>query len=120
MYWLFMLIIDYVYLSTYGKSVFIPMINNIQKVPMKVKYYAIVVCYALMIFGLEYFIFSKKKKPIDAFVLGIVIYGVFESVNLALFNKWKVIPAIVDTLWGGILFYLTTWFYYKYSIWKKN
>ena len=53
-------------------------------------------------------------------IVAIVIYGVFESVNLALFNKWKVIPAIVDTLWGGILFYLTTWFYYKYSIWKKN
>jgi uncharacterized membrane protein len=44
----------------------------------------------------------------DAFIFGVVIYGVYETTNYALFNKWRMTAVILDTLWGGSLFALTT------------
>jgi uncharacterized membrane protein len=44
----------------------------------------------------------------DAFLLGLVIYGVSETTNWALFDKWSLITVIIDTLWGATLFGLTT------------
>jgi uncharacterized membrane protein len=45
----------------------------------------------------------------DAFLLGLVIYGVYETTNWALFSKWSPMSVIIDTLWGGILFAATTY-----------
>jgi uncharacterized membrane protein len=77
------------------------------------KYYAVVLCYLFIVFGLEYFIISQNKSPLDAFVLGVVTYGIYETVNLALFDKWKILPAAIDTLWGGILFASTVYITYR-------
>ena len=44
----------------------------------------------------------------DAFLLGIVIYGVYESTNYAILKNWNIKAVALDTLWGGILFALTT------------
>jgi uncharacterized membrane protein len=40
----------------------------------------------------------------EAFLLGIVIYGVYETTNYALFKNWSILTVFMDTLWGGILF----------------
>ena len=44
----------------------------------------------------------------EAFLLGIIIYGVYNTTSLAIYKKytWKV--ATMDTLWGGILLAITT------------
>ena len=47
----------------------------------------------------------------DASILGWVIYGVYESTNLAVFKKWDLKTVLVDGIWGGILFGLTTYIY---------
>ena len=109
---LILLALDSVYLGTIGKNMFLPMIKDIQGKSVSMKYYAVVLCYLFIIFGLEYFIISQNKSPLDAFVLGVVTYGIYETVNLALFDKWKPLPAIIDTLWGGILFALTVYITY--------
>ena len=65
------------------------------------------------------FVISKKKKYIqDAFILGVYLYIQFyESTNHAIFNDWNGIPIYIDSVWGGILFSLTT--YLTYEITKK-
>mgnify|MGYP001228872730 CR=1 FL=1 len=57
----------------------------------------------LLVFGLYYFIISQNKKVFDAFLLGLVIYGVYESTNYALLKDWNFSTLVIDTLWGGIL-----------------
>lgn len=119
MLWLIFLVLDSIYLSTVGRNVFVPVIMDIQRSKITIKHYAVILCYALMLFGIEYFIISQKRKPFDAFILGTVIYGVYDTVNLAVFNKWTPQMALIDTLWGGILFYLSVKIYYfinKYTI----
>ena len=110
---LILVALDSVYLGTIGKNMFLPMIKDIQGKSVSMKYYAVVLCYLFIVFGLEYFIISQNKSPLDAFVLGVVTYGIYETVNLALFDKWKPVPAIIDTLWGGILFALTVYITYE-------
>ena len=103
-----MLMFDVVYLSTVGSKIFVPMLNKIQKEKMNFKIIPTIICYLLLVFVLNYFIISEKKSGFDAFILGVCIYGVYETVNLATINKWKNDAAIIDTLWGGTLFYMTT------------
>ena len=67
-----------------------------------------IICYIFLITGLNYFIIQYNKSPQDAFLLGLIIYGVFETTSLALFSKWSILLGIIDTLWGASLFWLTT------------
>ena len=72
-----------------------------------------------MIVVLYYFIIKEKKTPNEAFILGFCIYGIFDFTNYALFNDYELLPSVVDMVWGGILFYLTTYITYKYMSMTK-
>jgi uncharacterized membrane protein len=76
----------------------------------------VVACYLFLIIGLNYFIIKPKKSVSDAFLFGLVVYGVYETTNYALFNKWSIYTVIMDTLWGGILFALTTYIVNKLRV----
>ncbi len=101
-----MLLLDSVYLSIF-KNFFNSIVNGIQNSKIKFKFLGAILCYILLIFGLNYFIIDQKKSFLDAFLLGIVIYGVYETTTYAIFDKWKLEAVVLDTLWGGILFTLT-------------
>ena len=104
--------IDFIYLNLI-KNYFNKQVKNVQGSPVTINLLGVVFCYLFLIIGLNYFIIQPGKPIEDAFLLGIVIYGVFETTNLALFKNWSLITVIMDTLWGGILFYLTTFIVYK-------
>ena len=108
-----MLTLDSVYLSSIGGFLFKPMIQKIQKESFKLNIYGAIACYILLILVLYKFIIMEKKTPNDAFILGFCIYGIFDSTNYALFNNYKLLPAIIDSLWGGCLFYIVTIITYK-------
>lgn len=104
-----LLALDAVYLSA-SQTIFAEQVAQVQRVAMNVRLTGAIACYALLILGLNYFILFEQKTVLDAFLLGIIIYGVFDSTNYALFKHWKPTIALMDTLWGGILFALTTYF----------
>jgi len=100
-------LIDFTYLN-FIKSYFENQVKSVQGTQSQVNFLGSILCYIFLIFGLNYFIIKPKKSPYDAFLLGIVIYGVYETTNYALFSKWSFLTVVMDTLWGGILFALTT------------
>lgn len=106
------LLLDYIYLS-FIKDFFNTQIKLVQGSGIEVNYIGVILCYLFIIFGINYFIIKEKKGPIDAFLLGLVIYAVYETTNLALLKKWKLSTVIIDSLWGGILFAITTYIVYK-------
>ena len=108
-----MLTLDSIYLSSIGGFLFKPMINNIQKENLKLNIYGAIACYILLILVLYKFIIIDRKSPNDAFILGFCVYGIFDSTNYALFNNYKIFPAVIDSLWGGCLFYIVTLITYK-------
>ena len=100
--------IDFVYLNVI-KDYFINQIVRVQGSQPKINYFGAALCYIFLIVGINYFIIKPKKSINDAFLLGIVIYGVYETTNYALLKDWSIITVILDTLWGGLLFASTTY-----------
>jgi uncharacterized membrane protein len=107
-----LLILDgiYIYLT---KNMFADQITNIQRVVMQLKPLGAIICYALLVAGINYFIIQRNRSVLEAFFLGVVIYGVYDSTNYATLKKWTPELAVLDTLWGGSLFALTTYITYN-------
>jgi len=108
-------IIDFIYLQTI-KNYFTKQITQVQGSPLKVNLLGVALCYIFLIFGLNYFIIKSKKSVYEAFIFGIIIYGVYETTNYALFSKWSILTVIMDTLWGGILFAIVTFIIQKLRV----
>ena len=100
--------IDFIYLKLM-KGYFEKQIQKVQGSPIKINYLGAALCYIFLIIGLNYFIIKPKKSVNEAFLLGIIIYGVYETTNYAIFKEWSVLTVFADTLWGGILFASTTY-----------
>jgi uncharacterized membrane protein len=100
--------IDFIYLNIM-KDYFDNQIKNIQGTKIEMNFLGAALCYIFLIYGLNYFIIKPRKSVSEAFLLGLVIYGVFETTNYALFKNWSIITVIMDTLWGGLLFASTTY-----------
>ena len=110
---LIFIVIDFIYLSSFS-NFFNSLVQDIQGTKIKFNMLGAILCYILLIFGLNYFIIDQKKSILDAFLFGIVIYGVYETTNYALFDKWRLSAVALDTTWGGILYALTTFIWKKY------
>ena len=89
----------------------INMISSIQKTPMKVNMFYFVLCYLFLTFAIYYFIIKERKPTIDAFLLGLTVYAIYELTNASIFTKWKNWVILVDSIWGGVLFSLVTIIY---------
>uniref|UniRef100_A0A6C0LFG0 DUF2177 family protein n=1 Tax=viral metagenome TaxID=1070528 RepID=A0A6C0LFG0_9ZZZZ len=104
---LIFVIIDSIYLFS-SKTYFQKQIFSVQKGPIQLRIVPTILCYIALIFGLWYFILREKKSWIEAFLLGVVIYSVYETTNYATLKAWTAKTVIMDTVWGGILFALVT------------
>jgi uncharacterized membrane protein len=109
-----LLSLDFIYLNL-TKSVFQTQVFKIQHGVMNVKLIPAILCYFFLVIGLNYFILQSHRTILEAFLLGFIIYGVFDSTNLAIFKNYEWNVAIMDTVWGGILFALTTWIIYTFN-----
>ena len=87
-----LLFLDFLYLSTFGKY-FGKLVSKIQKEPMKLNFIGVIFSYILIAFALYFFILKERKPIFEAFILGVLLYGVFDFTNLALFSKydWKIL-----------------------------
>jgi hypothetical protein len=103
-----LVLLDSIYLNLI-KGYFTNQVKQVQNSPIQLNYVAAIICYIFLVTGFNYFIIKPNRSVQDAFLLGIVIYGVYETTNWALFKNWSVMTVILDTLWGGTLFALTTW-----------
>lgn len=104
------LLLDSIYLNL-TKSIFNKLVKKIQGENLVLNIKGALISYSLIIFSLYYFIIKDNKKPLDAFLLGLSIYGIFDATNIAIFKNYDSYIAYVDMIWGGILYALTTSLY---------
>lgn len=104
--------LDAIYISL-TKGLWDIQIASVQRVSMQVRILGAIVCYILLIGGLYFFILKNHRPAVEAFLLGLVIYGVYDSTNYATLKKWDWKIAVMDTMWGATLFGLTTLIVYK-------
>tara|TARA_B100001123_G_C15262429_1_gene1007090 strand:+ start:1352 stop:1744 length:393 start_codon:yes stop_codon:yes gene_type:complete len=113
------LVIDLLWLSLFLGKYFGKMVLKIQGEKMVVNNSIAFLSYLFIILSFYYFIVMKDngKMHLDAFLLGLFIYGIFEFTSAAIFTEWNKLPLVVDTLWGGILYLIT---YVIYKLFYKN
>ena len=83
-----LILIDSLYLYL-TKNLFKKMVLDIQKSDLQIRLNSGLVVYLLITIGLYYFIIKEKRSPYDAALLGLIIYGVFDFTNYAIFKKSK-------------------------------
>ena len=105
-------VLDGLYLNLI-KDYFNKQIKAIQGSDIKADFIAVGITYIFLIFGINYFIIKNNRSVKDAALLGLVIYAVYEFTNLSLFKNWTYLTAFIDTIWGAVLFGLTTGIVYK-------
>jgi uncharacterized membrane protein len=126
------LALDAVFL-TLTKDLFARQVMLVQGTAMKVNIPSAAVCYILIVLGLYYFVLRHIIVPNAtsaaaaiqtmrigdgmnaAFFLGILVYGVYETTTLAILRNWSPMTAVIDTTWGGTLFALSAYLFYKYK-----
>jgi uncharacterized membrane protein len=113
-----LLIIDIPMISYINKKMYFSMFNKINNGQNMIinnnKIISAIIAYLLLAYALYYFIIKKNLTKNDAFILGIIIYGIYNTTNYFTINNYSIEVAIKDTLWGGILFYLIMYIYSKH------
>lgn len=100
-----------------NREPFTKQLELVQGSQLKINIYGLVLCYLLLILGLYYFIIRNRRTVLDAFLLGVFVYGIYETTNYGTFTKWSPLTVAKDMLWGGSLFAIAT--YATYLIMDK-
>jgi len=106
-----LLLLDVIFLYSNGQM-FKNQIIKVQHSTFVMDYSGAAFAYVLLIFGLYWFIIKENRGLLDAFILGVVIYGTYEGTTKALLKNWEYKTMAIDTLWGGTLMALTTFLVY--------
>ena len=104
--------LDMIYLKLSGAH-FNKLVKSIQGDKLVLQLVPAVLAYITLVFALYYFIIRENRKIIDAMLLGWSIYFVYDFTNKAIFNKWNWKTVLLDGVWGGILYGLTTYIVYR-------
>lgn len=97
------LVLDTIWIQFFLLKPFSSMIQSVQGSPLEVQPFRFLLAY-IVLYLLVLFTIDKVNTPQEAFILGMLIYGVYDSTNYATLKNWDLTVAIKDSLWGGVLF----------------
>ena len=113
----FLLLVDLGWISA-AKPMYAQMVSTVQGKAMRVDIRAVVVAYMLVIGAIVWVVFPRIQKTTTHLramghgaTVGLVIYGIFNATNMAMFSEYRLAPALIDTLWGTLLFAACAWVY---------
>ena len=103
---------DYIYLNSVSKY-FNMQIKAIQGEKIKLNLFSTFLCYIFLTTGIFYFAIQKNMSITECALLGLFVYGVYETTNKAILKNWLYKTVVIDTLWGAVLFSLSVFIYRK-------
>ncbi len=107
--------LDLIFISFITNKLWYKNVLKVQKTELSLNPIYGLLSYVFIWFVLYYFILKDmnksnyKNKLFDAFILGLSCYAIFDFTNLAIFKDYDLMTATIDMLWGGTVFYLTTY-----------
>lgn len=111
-----LLLLDFVWIAGYMGPQYQKMIPNIQQESIKPRLGYAILSYLLMVAGLNLFVLPNVKKETAfkdsltyAFTFGIIVYGIFDFTNAAILANWDLKLALVDIMWGGLVYFLAAY-----------
>ena len=115
-YSVILVLIDSVYLNVISGE-FGKMLGKIQGSKMEVNMGAAVVVYVALVGVWYVFIHPEIKKKglkealCKAFILGLCTYAIYDFTNMALLKDYRLDLAVIDSIWGGLLFSVSTYIF---------
>lgn len=117
--------IDSLYLRSVAKY-FNTQVSLVQGSSMEIDKLAAGLCYLALVVGLYWFVIRDanlrqiqnwnspvlRNKMFQSAMLGWVIYAVYELTSKSILKKWMWNTVILDGVWGGVLFAMTTFVYW--------
>jgi len=127
------LIADFIWLYL-NKNNYNSLVTKVQGSTIQLNFIGGALSYLFLIIGL--FVFSipmitneynKNKKQsllllsmLYGGVLGLVIYGVFNTTNMAIFKNYDVSVAIMDTTWGFFIYTFAAYLFMILKLYKND
>ena len=108
-----LLILDLLWISLVMGKLYKKMIPQIQSAEMEVNNKYAILSYLTLVFAMNFYVIpnistNNYKDLINhGFILGLIIYGVYDFTAAAVLKNWDKKTMVIDIIWGGILFYLT-------------
>ena len=129
---IFLLVCDYLWISS-NQAMYKTMVESVQKRPMFVNIPAAMLAYVFVALAFVAIVTPKAEVMIEnegpllllhaawsGALVGLLIYGVYNATNMAIFSSYMPKAAIVDTLWGTSLFSIATCCYVWLRTKTKN
>jgi uncharacterized membrane protein len=102
-----LVVIDYIYLKNVS-NYFNSQVEKIQGSRITLNMSGALLCYVVIVLSLYYFIIRRRETILNAMLFGWSVYLIYELTNKAIFNEWKWNTVLIDGIWGGLLYGLTT------------
>jgi uncharacterized membrane protein len=99
-----LLSLDLIWINFFMKYRYENILNKILSVKSNIRIIPAIIAYAIMIFALYYFAMkdnlSIKESTFNACLLGLIMYGVYDSTLYSIFPIDDIDTGIIDVLWG--------------------
>jgi len=121
------LVFDFIWLIV-NRNMYNTLVSNIQGSEIKlnftggiIAYTCIIISFFMFAFPLVRYEFEKNNKKQSLIllslkyggILGLVIYGIFNGTNIAIFTNYNYTIGLKDTLWGIFNYSIITYIYTK-------
>lgn len=118
------LVFDFIWLIV-NRNMYNTLVNEIQGSNIKLNFFGGSLAYICIIISLFMFVFplvkieyeKNKKQSLLLLslkyggILGLIIYGIFNGTNIAIFTNYNYIIGLKDTLWGFFNYSIITYIY---------
>lgn len=101
----YLIVLDTIWIVFFLSKPFGEMIKNVQGTEMTSSFIKVFISYAILYVYIYTFL-PKVNSDSEAFLLGFLTYAIYDSTNYATLKNWDAGIAIVDSIWGGTLFFL--------------
>ena len=99
------LLLDFIWILN-NRAVYNNLALSIQKENINMNYLKILsffITYFFLLYGLNKIVIPYNNP----FEFGMIVYGVYSFTNFILFNNYSFKLAIIDTIWGMLLYYFS-------------
>lgn len=103
-----LIFLDTIYISFTYNLLFENVLHKINNTKdIKIRYLPTLFFYVIFATGIYFLLIQEKKSLNYSFLFGVFIYLFYELTNYAIIEAWDLKIVILDSLWGGILVFLT-------------
>lgn len=119
-----LILLDFAWIKL-NSSLYIKMFSSIQNKSISLRPLQLVLVYIFIIIIFSLYIIPEINENTKEFsvkylmragILGICIYGIYNFTNFTIFDKYNWNIAIIDTIWGGILFTIIAYLVKLFSL----